>query len=154
MDQFTIWEWELLVDNIADSLLKGELSKQLSEKGININVTSQKPRRMTKSGIMEESKINILAQSDEKIVAVIVHTDCNKQDVDHFLEVLQDFTRFFKYYKDKTIYGAMAYLNLQKEADKYAEEKGLFVIKATDESFNITNKPGFKPKDFSSDQAI
>ena len=55
---------------------------------------------------------------------------------------------FFPEYKGRKVYGAMAYLKIYQHADKYAMKKGLFVIKATEDSAYIVNSKKFKPKDF------
>ena len=66
-----------------------------------------------------------------------------------FLEDIKRFSRRLSIYKGKTIYGAVAYLRAEEEANKYAERRGLFVIRATGDSASIINKKDFKPKDFS-----
>ena len=57
-----------------------------------------------------------------------------------FLEDIQKFSSRLSVYKGKTIYGAIAYLRAEEEANKYAERQGLFVIRATGDSASITNK--------------
>ena len=138
---------------LVESLVEGDLLKKLAEKGITIDGTASRVKGVIKATkAQEENKeceIDILARNGKEVVALEVKSDCNKKDVDHFLEVLQDFTRYFREYRDKIVYGAIAYLRVQQGADKYAEKKGLFVIKATGNSSRITNKANFKPKDFS-----
>ncbi len=138
---------------LVESLVEGDLLKRLAEKGIQIDGTTRRLQGVIKATkAREEDKeceIDILARNGKEVVAVEVKSDCNKQDVNDFLDVLKDFTRYFREYRDKVVYGAMAYLRIQKGADKYAEKKGLFVIKATGNSSRITNKANFKPKDFS-----
>jgi len=51
-------------------------------------------------------------------------------------------------YRDKTIYGAMAFLKQAANADKQAMNKGLLVIRATGDSASIVNPDGFVPKAF------
>ena len=51
--------------------------------------------------------------------------------------------------RERTIYGAVAYLRAEEEANKYAERQGLFVIRATGDSASIINKKDFKPTAFS-----
>ena len=43
---------------------------------------------------------------------------------------------------------AVAYLQAQDSADKMAENKGLFVIRATGDSAAIINAPNFTPRGF------
>ncbi len=140
-------------DKLVESLVEGDLLKKLAEKGIKIDGTASRVKGVIKATKAQEEdkecEIDILARNGKEVVALEVKSDCNKKDVDHFLDVLRDFTRYFREYRDKVVYGAIAYLRVQQGADKYAEKKGLFVIKATGNSSRITNKANFKPKDFS-----
>ncbi len=138
---------------LVESLVEGDLLKQLASKGIHIKSTSRRMEgTITATNTSEEDKhceIDILAHNGKEIVAVEVKSDCNQKDIDHFLDVLHDFTNYFQIYRGKIVYGAIAYLKIQKGADRYAEKKGLFVIQATGNSSRITNQKNFKPKDFS-----
>ncbi|MCY4364154.1 MAG: hypothetical protein OXE42_18560 [Gammaproteobacteria bacterium] len=49
---------------------------------------------------------------------------------------------------DRRVYGAVAYIKVVEEAEKYAARQGLFVIRATGSSASIINPAGFKPKRF------
>jgi hypothetical protein len=51
-------------------------------------------------------------------------------------------------YKDKIIYGAVAFLTADGKSDRMAEKLGFFVIKATGSSSSIVNSPDFIPKAF------
>ena len=145
--------WGKLVESLVESLVEGDLLKQLASKGIHIKSTSRRMEgTITATNTSEEDKhceIDILAHNGKEIVAVEVKSDCNQKDIDHFLDVLHDFTNYFQIYRGKIVYGAIAYLKIQKGADRYAEKKGLFVIQATGNSSRITNQKNFKPKDFS-----
>ena len=50
--------------------------------------------------------------------------------------------------KNKKIYGAVAYLDYEIEADTEASKHGLFVIEASGNSAKIVNVDNFKPKNF------
>lgn len=45
-----------------------------------------------------------------------------------------------------TVYGAVAYLRCDESLVRYAERKGLFVIRATGSSASIVNLPDFEPR--------
>ena len=51
-------------------------------------------------------------------------------------------------YKEMIIYGAVAFITANAGSEKMAENKGLLVIKATENSSSIINAPNFKPKAF------
>jgi len=51
-------------------------------------------------------------------------------------------------YKDKVIFGGVAFITADGTSERMAEKQGYFVIKATGSSSSIVNKPDFKPKAF------
>jgi len=65
-----------------------------------------------------------------------------------FLKNLSQFKNVFPDFKNKTVYGAMAYLiQSNKKAAERAKKEGLFVIEATGDVL-ITNKKDFQPRVF------
>ena len=56
------------------------------------------------------------------------------------------------YYQCKTIYGGVAYLRAESEAQTMAMRQGLFVIKATGKSAHILNTTDFQPHNFSTSE--
>ena len=145
-----IGQWGMLVE----SLVEGDLIKQLKKR--NISVYGVSPRihgRMhttDSQGRRQEKlcEIDLIAKNGKEIVAVEVKTSLKTKDVDKFLGILKYFTQYLPEYKDNIVYGAVAYLKVQRGAELYAEKKGLFVIKATGDSSSIVNRPNFKPKVF------
>lgn len=49
-------------------------------------------------------------------------------------------------FKDKNVYGSVAYLTADGSSNRMAENLGLFVIRATVSSSSIVNKKDFQPK--------
>jgi hypothetical protein len=66
-------------------------------------------------------------------------------DVKHFLKKLPQVKSWLKEYANNTVYGAMAYLNADAGAEIMAQNKGLFIIKATGDSARLENTHDFKP---------
>ena len=146
-----IGQWGMLVE----SLVEGDLIKQLKKRNIQVygvgqrmhgrmHITDSQGRRQEKL-----CEIDLIAKNGKEIVAVEVKTSLKTKDVDKFLGILKYFTQYLPEYKDNIVYGAVAYLKVQRGAELYAEKKGLFVIKATGDSSSIVNRPNFKPKVFS-----
>ena len=135
---------------LVESLVSGPLLKMLQKR--NIKVTGIFPHGTAQykdsEGKFKECEIDIMARNGQELVAVEVKSTLGAKQVDHFLDVLKRFTLFFPEYRDKKIYGAVAYLKLYQSADRYAMKQGLFVIKATGDSAYIVNKDTFKPLDF------
>ena len=103
----------------------------------------------TKEGDIYRREFDILAVNGKEVVVVEVKTNLTPDKVKYFLTSLKDFKNYFPDYKSKTIYGAVAYLRSESEAQLFSQKQGLFVIRATGDSASIINTKDFKPKDFS-----
>ncbi|MCX6273441.1 MAG: hypothetical protein NTU44_19910 [Bacteroidetes bacterium] len=125
-----------------ESLVEGDLVKLLRERNINVERTSSS-NKFPYQG--REYEYDILAVNKSEIVVVEVKTSLRVEDVKRFLENLSLFREVFKEYKDYRVYGAVAYLKVFENADKFAYRNGLFVIKATGNSAVITNSKEFEP---------
>ena len=130
---------------LMESLVEGDLIKILNERNIQVHDTSKNI-----SGQREEEQFeyDIIASNGTEMVIVEVKTTLKVQHVKKFLQDIQKFTQRYPIYKNKTIYGAVAYLQSQEEATTYAAKQGLLVIRATGSSSSIINRKNFKPKAF------
>ena len=139
---------------LMESLIEGDLIRLLQEKGIQVERTSNnetgRMNYIDEKGKkrQEYCEIDIIAKNGLEIVPVEVKTTLGIRSVKKFLDVLKRFPQLFPEYKDKKIYGAVAYLRSQSEAHYFAEKQGLFVIRATGNSSSIINQKKFKPKVF------
>ena len=134
----------------VESLVSGNLVKILQNWGIDIMQTHTRSEAQWKKpdGSIQKREFDIIVANGSEVVAVEVKTTLYPKDVRAFLETLKDFKRYFPRYKSETIYGAVAYLTSEDKAHFFAEENGLFVIRATGDSASIINQEGFKPKAF------
>ena len=139
---------------LMESLVEGDLIRLLQEKGIQVERTSNnetgRMNYIDEKGKKQQDycEIDIIAKNGLEIVAVEVKTTLGIRSVKKFLDILKRFPQLFPEYKDKKIYGAVAYLRSQSEAHYFAEKQGLFVIRATGNSSSIINQKKFKPKVF------
>ena len=135
----------------VESLVSGNLVKILQVWGIDIMQTHTRSEAQWKKpdGSIQKREFDIIVANGSEVVAVEVKTTLYPKDVKTFLETLKDFKKYFPRYKSETIYGAIAYLTSEDKAHFFAEENGLFVIRATGDSASIINQEGFKPKAFS-----
>ncbi len=139
LESLFVGQWGKLVE----SLVAGNLAQILRERGIDVEGTSQREHKFYNG---REYEVDIIAENGKDVVPVEVKTTLKKEDVDEFIETLKVFRQVFSKYKDKNVYGAVAFLRVEEDADRYAYRKGLFVIKATGESAKILNDKKFKPK--------
>ena len=112
----------------------------------------------------DKYEIDLIVKNGDLAFVVEVKTTLEVSDVDYFLEILDELKDDFPAYKGKKVYGCMAYINIEKEQTKkskkpknrknaltYAQEKGLFTIRAPGGPSNIatiTNPKDFTPKAF------
>ncbi|MGL4942228.1 MAG: hypothetical protein ACRC46_03435 [Thermoguttaceae bacterium] len=75
-------------------------------------------------------------------------TTLRPDDVKEFLDELSHFKEWLPEYSHFTVYGAMAYLREDSKASQYAEQQGLFTIRVTGKSANITNHEEFTAKEW------
>ncbi len=127
----------------VESLVEVTVLKLLQDKGIRVERTLLREKAFYKN---RQFEIDIIAKNGLEVVAVEVKTTLNPEDVKEFIEELKLFKGVFPEYADKKLYGAVAYIGKEGDADKFAESKGLFVIKSTNDSARITNKKTFVPK--------
>lgn len=141
LDRLFTSQWGKLIK----SLVEGDLVKLLNERGI--QVESIIPRRKGNKG-GQNYEFDLIALHDTKMVIVEVKTTLRPQDVDDFHELLWKAKTFMPEYKDKSVYGAVAFLTAEGKSDRMAENMGFFVIKATGSSSSIVNASDFVPKAF------
>ena len=138
-DMFTS-QWGRLVE----SLVEGDLLKLLQERGVEVEVVAS---RIRLGRAPSEREVDLLATNGEEAVAVEVKTTLRPRDVDRFLGLLVH-PPLLRYVGGRRLYGAVAYLQEHQGTARYAERKGLFVIRATGNSASIVNPPEFQPRNF------
>ena len=141
LDELFNGQWGKLME----SLVEGDLVKLLTERGIAVDHTINNPKRNYGPRRWE---FDILAVDGREVVVVEVKTTLKVDDVDYFVERLQDFPELMPEYADRRVYGAVAYLKSHESVNVYAGRQGLFVIRATGSSASIANAPGFTPRAF------
>ena len=110
-----------------------------------IDVKEKHPRvSVTRQDIAME--IDILAVDTTDVVLVECKSRLSKDDVDEFIEKLQNFKVAFPAYKDYQAYGAVAGIEINQGIDRYAYQQGLFVIRPSGETVEIVNDQKFQAK--------
>ena len=130
---------------LMESLVDGDIVKLFTERGIPVEESSQ---RVSKPFEGTRYEFDIVVHNGDETIVVEVKTTLNVKKVDHFLANLKLFKKIFPKYKDNKVYGAVAYLVADSSSEKYAENKKLFVIKATGSSASIVNEKSFRPRAF------
>lgn len=95
----------------------------------------------------KRAEIDVYLQNGGEDVAVEVKTTCRPKDVDEHIVRLRLLHDLIPSYRgEKKLYGAIAALKYESEAELYAERQGLYVLKCTDSIATIGNGPNFEPK--------
>ena len=135
---------------LVEALVRGKLVKIFKDQNIDIKRTYTETTSEWEqpNGEVKKREFDIVVANGTEVVVVEVKTTLDKKDVHYFLDNVKDFKKYFPEHKNKTIYGAVAYLKAKKGSDILAEQKGLFIIRATGDSARLVNQANFKPKAF------
>ena len=126
---------------LGENLVKGSLIQRLKERGIEVE-------RVITNAKIGSSEFDIIAVNGTEIVVVEVKAALDPFDVKKFTKNIERFKVLWPEFKDKTVYGAMAFLiKANRFADEIARDQGFFVIEATGDII-IQNEEDFKPKIF------
>ena len=130
---------------LMESLVRGDLVALLNDRGIEVEKTLQ---RLQSRRNGDHYEVDILAVNGREVVVVEVKTTLRSEAVTGFLSRLSVFLDWCPEFRGKRILGAVAYLDGADSVAKYAERRGLFVIRATGSSASIVNAPDFRPHTF------
>lgn len=131
--------WAEFVEN----LIKPAAARIFREQGIDIHYTAMRVRDDDDRGSME---IDILVENSNEIVAIKVKPHLEIRNVKRFLEVLARLKEAFPKYKNYKVYGAVAGIKIDKKADEYATQEGLFLIEPAGDSVIIANSENLQPR--------
>jgi hypothetical protein len=84
--------------------------------------------------------------NENHVLVVEVKSSLGVEDVKQLREDLGQFRQFFPEYSQKQLYGAVAGIEIEEGADKYAYRQGLFVLAQAGEAVAILNASDFEPK--------
>jgi hypothetical protein len=112
-------------------------------RGIPVHQVSQRVKKRLDGKILE---IDVLVTNENHVLVVEVKSSLSVDDVKELIKNLTEFRQFFPEYSQKQLYGAVAGIEIEEGADKYAYRQGLFVLAQSGESVAILNGTEFQPK--------
>ena len=112
-------------------------------RGIPVHQVSQRVKKRLDGQTLE---IDVLVMNEHHILVVEVKSSLGVDDVRDLIEDLRQFRQFFPEYSQKQLYGAVAGIEIESGADKYAYRQGLFVLAQAGETVAILNDLDFQPK--------
>jgi hypothetical protein len=130
--------WGQFVENLVEP----SVVRLFQSRGIAVQETARRLKSQRPGNQME---IDILAIDGNVAVAIEVKSRLSRQDVDDFLARLSRFKQAFPHFSPFDIYGAVAAIEIDEGVDRYAYQRGLFVIRQTGETVAIANDVAFRP---------
>ena len=128
---------------LMEALTAGGLRSALKERNIQVTGVCSNAERIYKN---QKREFDIIATNGEELVVVEVKTTLKLRQVQLFLKNIKSFKNYFPEYKEKIIYGAMAYLKSNEGASGYAEKKGLLILNPVGNIVKVVNSERFRPK--------
>ncbi len=130
--------WGQFVENLVEPAVV----KLFQARGIEVQETARRIKSQRPGAQME---IDIIAVNGEVAVAIEVKSRLSRRDVDDVLEKMGRFRLAFPHYSDYQLYGAVAGIEIDAGVDRYAYQRGLFVIRQSGETVAISNDATFRP---------
>lgn len=89
----------------------------------------------------QKAEYDVILLDNTVVIVVEVKINCTKTDVDDFIKNMIPFRELFPEAGSKEVLGAMAAINYERDADRYAHEQGLFVIRVSDSDLFSLDDP-------------
>ncbi len=127
----------------VEELVEPAVVRMFQERGIDVK---EKHPRVSVKRENVAMEIDILVVDTTDVVLVECKSRLSRDDVNDFIENLEKFKIAFPAYKNYQAYGAVAGIEINEGVDRYAYQKGLFVIRPSGDTVEIVNDQKFKPK--------
>jgi hypothetical protein len=134
-------KWGRFVENMVAPACETIFLKR----GIPVHQVSQRVKKRLDGKTLE---IDVLVTNENHVLIVEVKSSLGVNDIKEMIEDLGKFHTFFPEYSQKQLYGAVAGIEIEEGADKYAYRQGLFVLAQAGETVSILNDSTFQPKNW------
>ena len=134
-----------------ERLISGDLINLFEQWNIPVDkLTSRKTLYRESRNVHAE--YDFIAYNGDVLVVVEVKSTFTRSKLDKFLLKLADFKKDRSGFADKTLYGAVGFLECEEGFEAEAEKEGLFVIRApggnSNSSTMLNDREHFLPKEF------
>ena len=134
-------KWGRFVENMVAPACETIFLKR----GIPVHQVGQRIKKRLNGQTLE---IDVLVTNADHVLVVEVKSSLGVDDGKALIEDLTQFRQFFPEYNQKQLYGAVAGIEIEEGADKYAYRQGLFVLAQAGETVTILNNSDFRPKNW------
>ncbi|MBD2152795.1 DUF3782 domain-containing protein [Pseudanabaena sp. FACHB-1277] len=125
----------------VENMIKPAAARLFKEQGIDVHYTAMRVKGDGDRGSME---IDILVENTNEIVVIEVKSHLEIGNVKRFLKVLGRFKEAFPKYQNHKLYGAVAGIKIDEQANEYATQEGLYLIEPAGDSVIIANSQNLK----------
>lgn len=125
----------------VENMIKPAAARLFKEQGIDVHYTAMRVKGDGDRGSME---IDILVENANEIVVIEVKSHLEIGNVKQFLKVLGRFKEAFPKYQNHKLYGAVAGIKIDEQANEYATQEGLYLIEPAGDSVIIANSQNLK----------
>ena len=132
-------KWGRFVENLVAPACESIFLKR----NIPVHQVSQRVKKRFDGQTLE---IDVLVTNEDHVLVVEVKSSLGVNDVKELVGDLNIFRQFFPEYTHKKLYGAVAGIDIEEGADKYAYRQGLFVLAQAGETVAILNNDDFQPR--------
>ena len=120
--------------NIIEGLMSSSATEMFQRAGYDMHSKAKNVSRKSKNP-NEGMEVDVILHNDTTAIAIEVKASCGKGDIDRFLQQMEKFKRLFPLYEDKEVLVAIAAVNYENNADNYAHQRGLIVVRT--DSYNF-----------------
>lgn len=146
----TVAETSKLVGNLGsrwgeflEGLIAPACISLFTARGIKVDEVHPRVKKTVNGRHME---IDLLVANTVDAVLVEVKSHLTVGDIRHHLKRIEEFKNFFPRYADCQVYGAVAGIVVDAQADQFAINQGLFVIEQSGETVRLANDHNFDPR--------
>ena len=127
----------------VEGLVAPACIRLFAERGVRVDELYSRVKKTVNGEHME---IDLLVANTIDAVVVEVKSHLTVEDVLHHLKQLNRFKTFFPRYASCRLFGAVAGVVIDSQADQFAINQGLFVIVQAGEGVVLANDPQFSPR--------
>ncbi|MBI4618433.1 MAG: hypothetical protein HY720_32850 [Planctomycetes bacterium] len=129
----------------VEDLLTPSLVARVKEIGFDVESVHRNPE--ARNGGEKELDLVVVGRMGRRTTLVIasLKSRMEKRDVDDHVGDIERFYDFFRSFPRADRMGAIGAIGFANGAERYAERRGLFVARITEDLCRFSNAPGFKP---------
>lgn len=93
-------------------------------------------------------EFDIVGAGPEAAILVEVKLKLKKKDVEDLIAKMPDVFKFFPHLRRSKLYGGAAGMSIEKDVERFAYKRGIFVFGESGDNIRILNDEKFKPRTF------